>query len=320
MLISEQLSNFEIHYLLIGNNRVDRYTLFQVFRQVAEQGSFAAAGRQLGLSAPTISKSVAELEAHLSVRLIHRTTRRMSLTEEGKIYLEHLVRGLDALIEAEEMIFNAKASPHGVLKVSAPMTTTLIYLSEAIPDFLSAYPDLKLEMHLDDRRVDLVQEGFDLAIRGYGQLDDSRLVARKLTVMPLVLCATPNFFEIHGIPQTPMDLRGLEHIRFPYGHQADVWTFRKNDQVEEVSVKARYSVTSSLAVRDALRAGFGVSLIPRPYVQQDLQTGVLQEVLQDWSTTEVTQYAIYPSRQHLAPKIRVFIDFLVEQFKEMDNL
>ncbi|MGJ8758648.1 LysR substrate-binding domain-containing protein [Acinetobacter sp. HC8-3S] len=113
-----------------------------------------------------------------------------------------------------------------------------------------------------------------------------------------------------------MDLRGLEHIRFPYGHQADLWTFRKNDQVEEVPVKARYSVTSSLAVRDALRAGFGVSLIPRPYVQQDLQTGVLQEVLQDWSTTEITQYAIYPSRQHLAPKIRVFIDFLVEQFKK----
>ena len=168
-------------------------------------------------------------------------------------------------------------------------------------------------------RSDLVQEGFDLAIRGYGQLDDSRLVARKLTVMPLVLCATPNFFEIHGTPQTPMELRDLEHIRFPYGHQADVWTFRKNEQIEEVVVKARYSVTSSLAVRDALRAGFGVSLIPRPYVQQDLQTGVLQEVLQDWSTTEVTQYAIYPSRQHLAPKIRVFIDFLVEQFKKMDN-
>ncbi len=293
---------------------MDRFTALQVFRHVAELGSFAEAARKLGLSPPAVSKNVAELEAHLGVRLISRTTRRMALTEEGRTYLDHVTRGLDALREADAALSLVKTSPSGTLRVSAPMTTALVRFSEAIPEFLSRYPGLILDLHLDDRRVDIVHEGFDLAIRGSSNLEDSSLIARKLAVMPHVLCAAPAYFKQHGKPNAPSDLKRLDHVRFLFGGNVDVWTFRKGGRTERIAVQARYSVTSSLAVRDALRGGIGISLIPLPYVADDLRNGRLQSALDDWTTAEITHYAVYPSRQHLAPKVRVFLDFLIQQF------
>lgn len=293
---------------------MDRLTALTVFRRVAELSSFAEAGRSLGLSPAAISKNIAELEAHLNVRLINRTTRRMALTEEGRIYLEHVTRGLDTLAEADKALCPIKIAPSGTLRISAPMTVTLTRLSAAIPGFLSRYPDLRLDLHLDDRRVDIIGEGFDLAIRGSDNLEDSSLIARKLAVMPHVLCAAPSYFEEHGKPQTPSDLKALNCIRFSLSNHADTWTFSKGGRSEQIAVKGRYSVSSSLAVRDALRAGFGFSLIPRPYVEEDLKAGRLQSALDDWSTVETTLYAVYPSRQHVAPKIRALLDFLIVAF------
>lgn len=293
---------------------MDRLTALTVFRHVAELGSFAEAGRRLGLSPPAVSKNIAELEAHVGARLINRTTRRMALTEEGRIYLDHVTRGLDALADANQALCPIKTEPSGTLRVSAPMTVTLTRLSRAIPSFLSRHPALKLDLHLDDRRVDIVREGFDLAVRGSDSLEDSSLIARKLAVMPHVVCAAPSYFAAHGKPETPSDLTAHTAIRFSLSGHADVWGFGKDGRTEHVVVDARYSVSSSLAVRDALRAGFGVSLIPRPYVEDDLREGRLQAALEDWATVETTLYAVYPSRQHLAPKIRVFVDFLIEAF------
>jgi Transcriptional regulator len=293
---------------------MDRYVALQVFRHVAELNSFAEAGRRLRLSSAAISKNIAELEAYVGARLINRTTRRMALTEEGRIYLEHVTRGLDALAEADEALGPIKTAPSGTLRVTAPMTVTLTRLSAAIPRFLSQYPDLKLDLLLDDRRVDLVREGVDLAIRGSDNLEDSSLIARKLTVMPHVLCAAPSYFEAHGKPETPSDLKALNCIRFSLSGHADTWEFSQGDRTERIAVDARYSVTSSLAVRDALRAGFGLSLIPYPYVEDDLKEGRLQSALEDWSTVETTLYAVYSSRQHVAPKIRAFLGFLIEEF------
>lgn len=293
---------------------MDRLTALRVFRHVAELNSFAEAGRRLGLSPAAISKNIAELEAHVGARLINRTTRRMALTEEGRLYLEHVTRGLDALAEADQALCPIKAAPSGTLRVSAPMTVTLTQLSEAIPDFLAHYPDLKLNLHLDDRRVDMVREGFDLAVRGSDNLEDSSLIARKLAVMPHVLCAAPSYFQRHGKPETPSELKDLDHIRFSLSGHADAWEFSKDGRTERIAVAARYSVSSSLAVRDALRAGFGISLMPRPYVESDLRDGRLQSALEEWSTVETTLYAVYSSRQHLAPKIRAFLDFLIEAF------
>jgi len=294
---------------------MDRFTALQVFRYVAELNGFAEAGRRLGLSPAAVSKNIAELEAHVGARLINRTTRRMALTEEGRIYLEHVVRGLDAFSEADEALSPLRKGPSGTLRVSAPMTVTLTRLSAAIPRFLTRYPDIVLDLHLDDRRVDLIREGFDFAIRGSDNLEDSNLIARKLAVMPHVLCAAPSYFNAHGKPKTPSDLRSHNCVRFSLSGHADVWEFSKNGHTERISVNARYSVTSSLAVRDALREGFGLSLMPYPYVENDLREGRLQCALEDWSTVETTLYAVYLSRQHLAPKIHAFLDFLAEEFR-----
>ena len=293
---------------------MDRYTALRVFRQVAELNSFAAAGRRLGLSPAAVSKNIAELEAHVGARLINRTTRRMALTEEGKTYLEYVVRGLDALSDADQALGPAKREASGILRVSAPMTVTLTRLTTRIPDFLARHPALTLDLHLDDRRVDLIREGFDLAIRGSDSLEDSSMVARKLGVMKHVLCAAPSYFEAHGMPQTPTDLKSHNCVRFSLSGHADLWEFSKQGRTERIAIGGRYAVTSSLAVRDALRAGFGLSLVPHPYVHEDLQEGRLVSALDDWRTIETTLYAIYPSRHHLAPKIRVFLDFLVEAF------
>lgn len=293
---------------------MDRFTALQVFRCVAELNGFAAAGRRLGLSAAAVSKNIAELEAHVGARLINRTTRRMALTEEGRTYLEHVARGLDAFAEADEALSVLRKGPSGTLRVSAPMTVTLTRLSSAIPRFLARHPDLALDLHLDDRRVDLVREGFDLAIRGSDRLEDSSLVARKLAVMPHVLCAAPSYFEAHGRPERPSDLRSHTCIRFSLSGHADAWEFTRDGRTERIPVNARYSATSSLAVRDALREGFGISLVPKPYVEEDLGAGRLQCALADWRTVETTLYAVYPSRQHLAPKIRVLLAFLAEEF------
>lgn len=293
---------------------MDRLTALKVFRHVAELGSFAEAGRRLGLSAPAVSKNIAELEAHLSARLINRTTRRMALTEEGRTYLEHVVRVLDSLAEADQALCPVKTAPSGVLRVSAPMTVTLTRLSPAIPRFLSRYPDLSLDLHLDDRRVDIVREGFDLAIRGSDRLEDSSLVARKLAVMEHVLCASPAYFAAFGTPEEPSDLKRHNCIRFTLSGHADQWEFRKGGEVERIRPDGRYKVTSSLAVRDALLAGFGLSLIPLPYVAGDLEAGRLRAALADWSSVATTLYAVYPSRQHVAPKLRAFLDFLLDEF------
>lgn len=293
---------------------MDRYTALQVFRHVAELNSFVAAGRRLALSPAAVSKNISELEAHVGARLINRTTRRMALTEEGKTYLEHVVRALDALADADQALFPGKREPSGTLRVSAPMTVTLTRLATRIPEFLARHPALTLDLHLDDRRVDLIREGFDLAIRGSDQLEDSGMVARQLGVMTHVLCAAPAYFEAHGTPQTPSDLKAHNCVRFSLSGHADLWEFSKDGRTERIAVSGRYAVTSSLAVRDALRAGFGLSLVPHPYVDDDLRTGRLVPALSDWRTIETTLYAIYPSRHHLAPKTRAFVDFLVEAF------
>lgn len=293
---------------------MDRFTALQVFRHVAELESFAEAGRRLGLSPPAVSKNMAELEAYLGVRLVNRTTRRMALTEEGRIYLDHVVRGLDALADADGAICPIKKEPSGTLRVSAPMTVTLTRLSAAIPGFLARYPGLRLDLHLDDRRVDIVREGFDLAIRGSDNLEDSSLVARKLAAMPHVVCAAPAYLAARGRPLHPRELSHHELVRFSLSGHADTWEFHKDGRTERVAVEGRYSVASSLAVRDALCAGFGVSLIPLAYVEDDIAAGRLETVLDDYGKVETTLYAVYPSRQHVAPKLRVFLDFLVEAF------
>ncbi len=299
---------------------MDHLTALKVFRHVVERESFAGAARHLGLSPAAISKNIGELEAHLAVRLLNRTTRRMSLTEAGSLYYAQVARILDDLAEADKSLSVMQHVPSGLLRVSAPMTLTLTCLSAAIPRFLSRYPALSIDLQLDDRRVDIVREGYDIAIRGSDALEDSSLIARKLMSMPHVVCGTASYFERCGVPETPDDLNNHNCVQFSLSGHANEWHFRKDGLSVRVPIDGRYKVTSSLAVRDALHAGFGLSLMPRPFVRKDIEDGRLQTVLDDWSAVETSVYAIYPSRHYLVAKTRAFLDFLVEELGEVTPL
>lgn len=292
---------------------MDRLTALAVFRQVVERGSFAAAARHLKLSAAAVSKNIGELEAHLAVRLLNRTTRSMSLTEAGQRYYEQVSRILDDLQQADSSLGELQATPSGTLRVSAPMSFSLVCLADAIPRFLARYPELTLDLQLDDRRVDMIAEGFDLAVRGSDRLEDSSLVARPLLTLRHVLCAAPQYLRRHGTPQVPEDLQALECVQFSLSGHAREWVFQRGEQVRRLEVCGRYNVNSSLALCAALRAGHGISLVPEIYVRDDLAQGRLQPLLEDWQMMQTQLYAIYPSRRQLQAKVRVFIDFLLEE-------
>jgi DNA-binding transcriptional LysR family regulator len=297
---------------------VDHLTALRVFRQVVELNGFAAAARKLAMSPAAVSKNIGELEAHLGTRLLHRTTRRLSLTEAGAQYYGQIARILDDLATADCAMNPRRSEPAGTLRVSAPMSLTLTRLSASIPTFLDRYPALSLDLHLDDRRIDLVKEGFDVALRGSDRLEDSSLVARKLTSLRHVVCAAPAYFERRGLPASPDALRDHDFVQFSLSGHANEWTFHRDGVEIAVPVVGRYKVTSSLAVRDALRAGFGLSLIPLAYVQDDIERGTLATALDDWSTVQTHLYAVYPSRRHLDPKVRAFVDFLVASLAAPD--
>ena len=234
----------------------------------------------------------------------------MSLTEAGKRYHERISQVLDDLSNAELSIGPLRQMPSGVLRVSAPITFTLTRLPAILADFLRDYPAVSLDLHLDDRRVDIVKEGFDVAIRGSDRLDDSSLVARRLMNLKHVVCATPAYLERFGTPLLPDDLLRHELIQFTLSSHAGEWIFEKGGLVSRVPVNGRLKVTNSLAVREALRQDFGMSLIPEVYVRDDLRTGKLVAVLGDWSPTLASMYAVYPSREYLLPKVRAFVDYL----------
>lgn len=291
-------------------------TALKVFRQAVELGSFAEASRQLRLSPAAISKNINELETRLSIRLINRTTRRMSLTEAGTLYYQRIVRILDDLDDADRSLGPLQHQPSGLLRVSAPMTLTLTRLSAALPAFLDRHPHLSLDLQLEDRRVDIVKEGYDLAIRASDNLEDSSLIARKLMTLRHVVCAAPGYFERHGMPQSPPEIARHNCIQFTLSGHVDEWLFRKAGRSVRVPINGRYRATSSLAVRDALRAGFGLTLIPWLYVKDDVAAGRLQIALDDWSSVETSIYAVYPSRRHVVPKLGAFLDFLVAELRD----
>ena len=295
---------------------MDRFTALRVFRTVVDCGSFAAAARELRLSNAAVSKNVAELEAHLGTRLLNRTTRSMSLTESGAIYHERVGRVLDELHEAETALGPMQQEPKGLLRVNAPLTLTLTALSPVMHKFLERYPELTVDLQMDDRRVNIIEEGFDIAIRGSDNLEDSSLIARRLMGLPHVLCGAPAYFDQSGFPDSPVALKDHNCVQFTLSGHASEWAFRRDGDTVRIPVDGRYKVTSSIAVRDALLAGFGISLIPKLYVREDIEQGRLLTVLDDWSMVETSIYAVYPSRRYLVAKVRAFLDFLIEELGE----
>jgi DNA-binding transcriptional LysR family regulator len=288
----------------------------KVFRQVVELGSFAAAARQLGVSPAAISKNIGELEAYLGARLLNRTTRRLSRTEAGLQYYDSVVRILDELDEADAALGPPQRSPSGLLRVAVPTTLTLIRLSAAMPRFLDRYPDLSVDLHTDSYRINLVEEGFDIAIRASDALVDSSLVARKLMTMQQVVCGAPAYFQRHGRPAHPRDLQQHSCLKSSVPGYIDEWEFSKGEELERVAVSGRYHATLSLVIMDAIRAGCGLGLLPRTYIKDDLERGTIQIALDDWNSIPYSVYAVYPSRRYVPAKVRAFLDFIVEELTD----
>ena len=284
------------------------------FAQVVEAASFSAAARALGLSKSAVSKQVSRLEARLGVQLLNRTTRRLSLTEAGAVFYEGCQRMLAEAEAAEQAVTHLAAAPRGHLRLNAPMSFGILHLSPLLPALLRRCPELTVDLTLNDRLVDLVEEGYDLAIR-IGRLPDSSLIARRLAPSRAVLCAAPAYLEEQGLPDRPRDLK--RHAGLIYSYQADGATWRLTGPAgsERVPVAGRFRVNNGDALRQAALGGLGIAQLPTFIVGDDLRTGRLRRVLPDWEVAaEAAVHAVYPATRNLSPKVRVVIDFLAERF------
>jgi DNA-binding transcriptional LysR family regulator len=293
---------------------VDRLIALQVFRRVVELSSFSAAAADLGLSNAAVSKNVQELEAALGARLITRTTRRLSLTETGRLYYARIADVLDALEETNKLVADLSAAPRGTLRVNAPMSMGLTSIAPAVQDFLQRYPEVSIDLWMDDSPLDLIEGKFDVGIRGSGPLEDSSVVSRKLAVIERVVCAAPAYLREHAPIRAPEELAAHECLIYSLSSSPDVWTFRSGGQVRDVRVKGRYRANNSLAVRHAAVAGAGVALLPEFLVRNELRAGLLARALEAWRPAEQAVYALYPRHREQPRILRTFIDFLVERF------
>ncbi|HUR41908.1 MAG TPA: LysR substrate-binding domain-containing protein [Verrucomicrobiae bacterium] len=283
------------------------------FVAVVDRGSFTAAADELGVSRSAASKQVSHLESRLRARLLNRTTRRLSLTEVGEVFYESARRGLQEIGEAEAAVSRLQSAPRGVLRLNVPMSFGILHVAPALPAFLERYPEVRLEVRFDDRKLDLVEEAFDVAVR-IGELAESSLVARRIAACPHVICATPAYLRRHGEPHRPDELRGHNALAFSYAEAPSQWTLTARDGKEvKVPVDGSVRMNNSLALRELLLAGVGLALTPRFVVGRDLEAGRLKAVLTDYRVREPGAFAVYPQRRHLSPKVRAFVDFIAER-------
>lgn len=285
-----------------------------VFVKVVASGNFTKAAERLGLSRAVISKYLTRLEARLGTRLLNRTTRRLSLTETGAALYEASRGALAQIEEAEFAISQLQTAPRGRLKVTVPMSFGILHVAPAMAEFLAAYPDISVDMTMEDRVVDLVDEGFDLAVR-IANLADSSLVAHRFAPSRMTICASPGYLSKHGMPETPDDLAQHNCIVYSYASTPDVWRLTGPDGKEvAVPVRGNFRVNNGLAEREAALNGLGICVTPTFYVGTAIRERRLQVVLNGYRAHELTVYAVYPARQYLSPKVRAFIDFFAARF------
>ena len=285
-----------------------------VFVRVVERGSFTLAADDLRLSRAVVSKYISRLEERLGARLLHRTTRRLSLTEAGAALFETSRGALERIDEAEAAVARFQSAPRGRLRVSAPMSFGILHLGPALAEFSRAHPAVTLDMRLDDRFVNLVEDGFDVAVR-IGALADSTLVARKLATTRTVACASSAYLAEHGEPETPEDLASHDCLLYSYLSTANVWRFTAHDGREiPVAVSGSYRINNGIVLADAAVAGHGILMAPSFYVGPQLRDGRLRRILEAYRLPELGIHAVYPQTTHVPPKVRVFVDFLVKRF------
>jgi DNA-binding transcriptional LysR family regulator len=294
---------------------MDRALEMQVFCMVVEKGSFVGAAEPLEMSKAAISRYVSGLEERLGARLLHRTTRRLSLTEEGRQFYHQAREVLALMDQAEAAVSSTAPEPSGVLRVNAPVSFGVLHLAPVWADFMKAYPNVELDISLNDRLVDLVEEGFDAAVR-IARMESSSLVGRRLAGTRMCLCASPDYLASHPPVRKLADLTEHGVIAYTNFASGSEWLFEGPDGSESVRTRSIIRCNNGDTCRSIALAGGGISLQPSFMVAQDLRAGDLVEILPEYKSVELGIYVVYPSRKHLPSKVRVLINFLVERFSQ----
>ncbi|MFP2958911.1 LysR substrate-binding domain-containing protein [Myxococcus sp. 1LA] len=285
-----------------------------IFARVVQAGSFTAAAKGLRMPKSTVSRKVSELETRVGAQLLQRTTRKLRLTEVGRTYYEHCARIVSEAEQAEQAVTRMQAAPHGLLRVTTPLTFS--FIGPLISRFLQAYPEVQLELVCSDRNVDLMAEGFDVAVRA-GRLADSSLMARRLGSVERVVIASPSYLKARGTPKTPKDLEKHDCLLFGTGLESNVWTLMSGNRSVDIKVSARLVVNEPDMVFAVARAGAGIALLPNLHFSSELTAGRLQRILPDWHSTETPVHAVYPSTRHHSPKVMAFVECLREHWPKL---
>jgi len=294
---------------------MDLIAAFQVFVRVSESGSFSAVAREMGLSQPAISRQIAALEDHFGERLLHRTTRSLTLTDDGRDLLIHATRVLEALAEAETAVGRRRGTVAGMVRLSVPVIFGRLYLTPRIGKLLEAHPALELDILFNDGVADLVAEGIDLAVRA-GMIADSSLIARRLGTVARHAMASTAYLQRRGTPQAPADLLEHDCLMFTQGASPTHWTFEGPDGKISIPIRGRFRSDSGEGVREAVVSGYGIGLLPSWYFRDEIEQGSVRILLKEWQVPGVPVHMIYPSRRHLSPRIRAVMDFLTREFND----
>jgi len=297
---------------------MDYIDCMRMFVRVVELGSFARASEELDVSRSSATQALVRLENRLSVRLLHRTTRKLSPTEEGRAYYESCVRILGDLLEAEEVLSSASLRPRGRLRVSAPHPLMQLVVFPQLKRFFERYPNLQLELIVTDRAVNLVEEGIDCAIRGSPISDDSTLIARHVARVRWMTCASPAYLKSSGTPRTIEDLAGHACVRFisPSTGRAADWEFIRDGKACTMTPRGKLGVTSFESAASAAQHGLGIAQVPEPLVTEALRKEVVRPLLTDHIAPAPSLHVVYPSNRHLSAKVRAFADFVAEMFPQ----
>ncbi|TQJ96740.1 LysR family transcriptional regulator [Achromobacter sp. SLBN-14] len=284
--------------------------------ELARAGGMSAAARELDVTPAAVSKRLAQIEARLGVRLFNRSTRRLSLTAEGEVYLENARRILGEIDDLDALIASRQAAPRGLLKVNAPLGFGRSYIAPAIAEFAQKYPEVSLQLQLTDRPADFVREAFDVAVR-FGDLPDTSLIARKIAPNRRLVCASPGYLKKHGTPATPHDLARHQCIVLRQNEAAyGLWRFTRGRRSETVKVRGNLSSNDGEVTLTWGLAGLGILQRAEWDLARYLRSGRLVQVLEDYALPQADIYAVFPERHHLSAKVRVFVDFLVAYFGE----
>lgn len=298
---------------------MDQFSALKAFCRVVEAGSFSAAAAEINVSHTVMSKQVRQLETQLGAQLLNRTTRRLALTEAGQTYYERARRILDELHDAGLAVSRHHAVPRGTLRINAPMAFGTLDMGRWLPAFMARYSELKVDLVCNDRFVDLIEEGFDVAVRLARELPDSSLVARKLTTTATMLVASPDYLMRCGAPACPEDLASHNCLTYTLVPKPNEWTLTSpTGERTTVTVSGSFQSNTGIALRSAALAGTGIATSASFIVYGDLVRGDLVPVLPDYRLAPRDIYAVYPHNRHLSPKVRAFVDFASEVYRSSE--